>query len=573
MASPEGKFASVIASSGGEQVVQVYRTPGLSESGKKTLLAKAQSKVTGAITDIEAELCFNVSTTGALSSSQATTLAWLLKETYEPELLTAESSLGKGAGASEAFFPSAPSHEVVVEVGPRMNFSTAWAANALSICQSCGLDTIDRIELSRRYLLSSNRALTEAECDAFAALVHDRMTEQRYLAPLKSFATDTVPAKVEVIDIMSGGREALSRVNDEMGFAFDDWDLDYYTNMFRDELGRNPTNVELFDIAQSNSEHSRHWFFKADIYIDDKKMPEDLFGIVKDTWNKNRRNSVIGFKDNSSAIRGGPVEALLPQAPGTPSRLVKAKRDWDILLTAETHNFPCAVAPYPGAETGAGGRIRDTHATGIGSIMGASTAGYCVGNLNLEGHEMEWEDKSFIYPDSLASPLQILIDASNGASDYGNKFGEPMIAGYTRTFGQRMPNGERREWIKPIMFSAGLGQIDHSHLEKNDPELGMLIVKIGGPAYRIGMGGGAASSVPSGSLSADLDFNAVQRGDAEVAPSSGAWSALVWSLEIRIRSSSCMTRGLAVTATWSKRSSIPWGRRLTSAPSSWATRL
>ena len=515
--SPEEKFASLAGAVTGEGVVQVYRTPGLSESGRRTLLGKAQSKVSAAITDIEAELCFNVSTTGALSSSQAATLSWLLKETYEPELLTAESSLGGGSNTSEAFFPSAPSHEVVVEVGPRMNFSTAWAANALSICQSCGLDTIDRIELSRRYLLSSSRALTEAECDAFAALVHDRMTEQRYLAPLKSFATDTVPAKVEVIDIMNGGREALSKVNDEMGFAFDEWDLDYYTKMFKDELGRNPTNVELFDIAQSNSEHSRHWFFKADIYIDDEKMPEDLFGIVKDTWNKNRRNSVIGFKDNSSAIRGGPVEALLPQVPGTPSKLAKAKRDWDILLTAETHNFPCAVAPYPGAETGAGGRIRDTHATGIGSIMGASTAGYCVGNLNLEGHEMEWEDKSFVYPDSLASPLQILIDASNGASDYGNKFGEPMIAGYTRTFGQRMPNGERREWIKPIMFSAGLGQIDHSHLEKNDPELGMLIVKIGGPAYRIGMGGGAASSVPSGSLSADLDFNAVQRGDAEVA--------------------------------------------------------
>ena len=242
--SPEEKFASLAGAVTGEGVVQVYRTPGLSESGRRTLLGKAQSKVSAAITDIEAELCFNVSTTGALSSSQAATLSWLLKETYEPELLTAESSLGGGSNTSEAFFPSAPSHEVVVEVGPRMNFSTAWAANALSICQSCGLDTIDRIELSRRYLLSSSRALTEAECDAFAALVHDRMTEQRYLAPLKSFATDTVPAKVEVIDIMNGGREALSKVNDEMGFAFDEWDLDYYTNMFKYELRTNPTNVE-----------------------------------------------------------------------------------------------------------------------------------------------------------------------------------------------------------------------------------------------------------------------------------------------------------------------------------------
>lgn len=406
---------------------------------------------------------------------------------------------------------------MVIEVGPRMSFSTAWAANALSICKSCGLHQISRIELSRRYLVKSRGELSDDECKEFASLVHDRMTEERYFEPLKSFSTNVVPAEVETIPVVANGRTALEQVNDSMGLAFDDWDLNYYTNMFQNELQRDPTNVELFDIAQSNSEHSRHWFFKADIFIDDEKMPENLFQIVKETWNRNKRNSVIGFKDNSSAIRGTDVNPILPSVPGQPSPLQIAKRDWDILLTAETHNFPCAVAPYPGAETGAGGRIRDTHATGIGSIMGAATAGYCVGNLNIDGYELQWEDKEFKYPASLASPLQILIDASNGASDYGNKFGEPLIAGYTRTFGQRLPNGERREWIKPIMFSAGLGQIDHDHLEKNDPEIGMLIVKIGGPAYRIGMGGGAASSVPSGSLSADLDFNAVQRGDAEVA--------------------------------------------------------
>lgn len=433
-------------------------------------------------------------------------LCRLLRETFEPELLIADSH-----------FSALAATETVVEVGPRMSFSTAWSANAVSICQSCGLGKVDRIEVSRRFLLRTSAPLSAEERTAFAALVHDRMTEQVYETPLKTFATDAAPAPAITIPVVAEGRAALERVNGEMGLAFDEWDLDYYTAMFKDELKRDPTNVELFDIAQSNSEHSRHWFFKADIYIDDQKMPEDLFTIVKDTWVKNRGNSVIGFKDNSSAIRGGPVSPLLPLSAGTSSALMPQARDWDVLLTAETHNFPCAVAPYPGAETGAGGRIRDTHATGIGSIMGAATAGYCVGNLNMEGHKMEWEDPSFEYPSTLASPLQILIEASNGASDYGNKFGEPLVAGYTRTFGQRLPSGERREWIKPIMFSAGLGQIDHGHLEKNDPEIGMLIVKIGGPAYRIGMGGGAASSVPSGSLSADLDFNAVQRGDAEVA--------------------------------------------------------
>ena len=210
------------------------------------------------------------------------------------------------------------------------------------------------------------------------------------------------------------------------------------------------------------------------------------------------------------------VNQLRPLLPGSTCLLDLSARDLDILFTAETHNFPCAVAPYPGAETGAGGRIRDTHATGRGSFVVASTSGYCVGNLNMEGSYAPWEDSSFQYPSNLASPLQILVDASNGASDYGNKFGEPMIQGYTRTFGMRLPSGERREWLKPIMFSAGIGQIDHTHITKGEPEVGMLVVKIGGPAYRIGMGGGAASSMVSGQNDAELDFNAVQRGDAEM---------------------------------------------------------
>ncbi|PSC73466.1 putative phosphoribosylformylglycinamidine chloroplastic mitochondrial [Micractinium conductrix] len=489
----------------GGSVVQLYRYPGLTASKAKTLLRKAQDKASSKIVGVDGELCYNISTTAPLTAEESETLAWLLRETFEPELLT---------GGTE--FPSPAANDAVVEVGPRMSFSTAWCANALSICASCGLDKVDRIEVSRRYLLRGSAPLSAEEHTRFAALVHDRMTEQIYPEPLASFASATVPAPVTTIPVLAHGRAALEAINKEMGLAFDEWDLDYYTAMFRDELKRDPTNVELFDMAQSNSEHSRHWFFNADLYMDGEKTEETLFDIVKDTWLKNKNNSVIGFKDNSSAIRGGPVTPLLPAKPGGLSELHPQERDWDVLLTAETHNFPCAVAPYPGAETGAGGRIRDTHATGIGSMMGAATAGYCTGNLHIDGYELPWEDESFEYPASLAPPLQILIDASNGASDYGNKFGEPLVCGYTRTFGQRLPSGERREWIKPIMFSGGLGQIDHSHLYKNDPDLGMLVVKIGGPAYRIGMGGGAASSVPSGSNSADLDFNAVQRGDAEV---------------------------------------------------------
>ncbi|KAK4766236.1 hypothetical protein SAY87_007878 [Trapa incisa] len=192
--------------------------------------------------------------------------------------------------------------------------------------------------------------------------------------------------------------------------------------------------------------------------IDGKPMDRTLMKIVKSTLQANPNNSVIGFKDNSSAIRGFLMKELRPVQPGLSCPLIEVYKDLDILFTAETHNFPCAVAPYPGAETGAGGRIRDTHATGRGSFVIAATAGYCVANLNMQGTYAPWEDPSFIYPPNLTSPLQILIDASNGASNYGNKFGKPLIQGYTHTFGMRLPSGERQEWLKPIMFSAGIGQ-------------------------------------------------------------------------------------------------------------------
>ena len=369
------------------------------------------------------------------------------------------------------------------------------------------------MERSRRYLLRTEQPIDETQVGKFSAMIHDRMTECVYSGKLSSFKSSILPEAATVVPVMEQGRAAIEEINLRMGLAFDEQDLHYYTSLFRDDIKRNPTNVELFDIAQSNSEHSRHWFFNASLIIDGEPMDQSLMKIVKSTLERNPNNSVIGFKDNSSAIKGFEVELLRPSTPGSPSPFLLLHREMDVLFTAETHNFPCAVAPFPGAETGAGGRIRDTHATGKGSFIIASTAGYCVGNLDQDGSF----NPSFSYPSNLASPLQILIQASDGASDYGNKFGEPLIQGFTRSFGMRLSNGERREWIKPIMFSGGIGQIDHVHIGKDDPEVGMLVVKIGGPAYRIGMGGGAASSMVSGENDAELDFNAVQRGDAEMA--------------------------------------------------------
>jgi phosphoribosylformylglycinamidine synthase len=250
--------------------------------------------------------------------------------------------------------------------------------------------------------------------------------------------------------------------------------------------------------------------------IDGEEKPSTLFQMVKAPLKAAKNNSTIGFNDNSSAMEGFEMETLLPSKPGEVGPMKHTTVNYDLTLTAETHNFPTGVCPFAGAETGPGGRLRDGHSTGTGSLVVAGTAAYCVGNLNIPGYELPWENKDFQYPPNMAHPLKIITDASNGASDYGNKFGEPMIQGYARSYGLRDAAGERREWIKPIMFTAGVGQMDSRHRRKGTPVKGMKIIKIGGPAYRIGMGGSAASSMAQGDNAAHLDFNAVQRGDAEM---------------------------------------------------------
>lgn len=484
-------------------VEHFFRSPGLSESWRAALSNTVVTRVSPEIGDIRTEFCFNVQLREALNEGEADILRWLLAETFQPEDFGRRSFLR-------------PSEGPIFEVGPRLSFSTAWSTNAVSVCRACGLGSVLRIERSRRFQLVSQTPLSVEQQQAFLSLVHDRMTERPYPTPLLSFEHGAEPAPVQTVHVMEQGRAALEELNEAMGLAFDDWDLDFYTRLFRESIGRNPTTVECFDVAQSNSEHSRHWFFGGRLVIDGVEQPRHLMAMVREPLQANPNNSVIAFRDNSSSIRGHRVPTLIPTKPGEPGPLMPVHLNLDLTLTAETHNFPSGIAPFPGAETGAGGRIRDGHATGRASLIVAGTAAYCVGNLCIPGHDLPWEDGDFLYPDTLASPLDIEIQASNGASDYGNKFGEPVITGFTRSFGLRLPDGSRREWVKPIMFSGGIGQMDASHAEKGKPKPDMLVIKIGGPAYRIGMGGGAASSMVQGENTADLDFNAVQRGDAEM---------------------------------------------------------
>jgi len=436
--------------------------------------------------------CFNVESSQALEPQEMERLRLILADGFLIDTVTFAPQL---------------TGERVVEVGPRLNFATAWSSNLVSICRAVGLNMITRVERSRRYLVPAGE-----EINAFIAKRHDRMTECVYPTPLTTFETGIVPEPVYEVDLITKGPDGLL---DIPGISMDQWDRELYHRYFVEHCHRNPTIVEIMDLNNANSEHSRHGFFRGKQVIDGQEYEKTLFQVVTDTLAANPKGSKVAFKDNSSVVEGYSLTTLLPAEPGAPSALREATVCYHPLLTAETHNFPTGVAPFPGAETGTGGRIRDVQGTGRGGFVMAGTAGYCVANLHIPDYPLEWEN-SYDCPDSLAPALEIEIEASNGASDYGNKFGEPLIQGFTRSFDLRLSNGERWGFLKPIMFTAGIGQIDDRHLAKKEARKGMLIVQVGGPAYRVGFGGGAASSMLQGENVSSLDFDAVQRGDAEM---------------------------------------------------------
>ncbi|TRY57096.1 hypothetical protein DNTS_023977 [Danionella cerebrum] len=440
---------------------------------------------------ITTELCYNVELDGldSLKEAEKEIFRWLLSPPYSTSLSDAPTLLEED-GAK------------LVEIGPRLNFSTAWSTNAVSICKSAGLSFVTRVELSRRHLIKPKDGLKTTMKDGmFGKLIsclYDSMTECIYSQPITSFAVDVQPQEVFEVDVLGNGRAALEKANDELGLAFDSWDLDYYTALFQ-KVERNPTSVECFDLAQSNSEHSRHWFFRGQMIIDGEEQKETLFSLIMGTQNHSNQNNIIKFCDNSSGIKGMELECMYPTNPAQASPYETRQTTRHVIFTAETHNFPTGVAPFSGATTGTGGRIRDVQSAGKGGFV------------------LPWEEEGWEYPSSFAPPLQVAIEASDGASDYGNKFGEPVLAGFARSFGMRLANGDRREWIKPIMFSGGLGSIEDQHVKKEEAESGMEVVKIGGPVYRIGVGGGAASSVQvQGDNCSERDLGAVQRGDAEM---------------------------------------------------------
>ncbi|XP_007950424.1 phosphoribosylformylglycinamidine synthase [Orycteropus afer afer] len=456
---------------------------------------------------VKMELCYNVNWTAESlpSTKEMNKLKWL----FGCPLLQDD------VGHKSWLFPGP--NDLVLEVGPRLNFSTPTSTNIVSVCQAAGLEAVGRVETTRRYWLSFTHPPPAVVKTVALVTLYDRMTEQYFPHPIQSFSPECTPASLNgPIDILGEGRPALEKANQKLGLALDSWDLDFYTKRFQ-ELQRNPTTVEAFDLAQSNSEHSRHWFFKGRLHLDGQELAHSLFESIMSTQASSNPNNILKFCDNSSAIQGKEVRFLRPEDPTQPSCFQEQQGLRHVVFTAETHNFPTGVAPFSGATTGTGGRIRDVQCTGRGAHVVAGTAGYCFGNLHIPGYSLPWEDPSFLYPGNFARPLEVAIEASNGASDYGNKFGEPVLAGFSRSLGLQLPDGQRREWIKPIMFSGGIGFMEAEHVSKESPEPGMEVVKVGGPVYRIGVGGGAASSVQvQGDNTSDLDFDAVQRGDPEM---------------------------------------------------------
>ena len=397
-------------------------------------------------------------------------------------------------------------------VTPRLGTISPWASKATNIAENCGLEGIERIERGMAVWLEG--ALTDGQKQQWAALLHDRMTES-VLTDIDAAAQLFHHIQSETfssVDVLGGGKEALIKANTEMGLALSADEIDYLVENYQ-ALNRNPSDVELMMFAQANSEHCRHKIFNADFILNGEKQPKSLFGMIRDTHNAHPEGTVVAYKDNSSVIEGAKIERFYPNAAENQGYRFH-EEDTHIIMKVETHNHPTAIAPFAGAATGAGGEIRDEGATGKGSRPKAGLTGFTVSNLNIPGLEQPWE-QAYGKPGHIASPLDIMIEGPIGGAAFNNEFGRPNLLGYFRTFEEKF-DGQVRGYHKPIMIAGGLGSIQAQQTHKDEIPEGALLIQLGGPGMLIGLGGGAASSMNTGTNDASLDFNSVQRGNPEI---------------------------------------------------------
>jgi phosphoribosylformylglycinamidine synthase len=408
----------------------------------------------------------------------------------------------------------------VIVVSPRLGTVSPWASKATDIAHNCGFE-VRRVERLTEYCLVMKSGLlgtaklSAEQLGQVAAALHDRMTESAMPTRDEAAALFTAldPAPMDHVDVLGGGRSALEAANKTWGLALAEDEIDYLVTAFTG-LKRNPTDVELMMFAQANSEHCRHKIFNAEFTIDGVSQPKSLFAMIRNTHQLSPQHTVVAYSDNASVMEGHSVERFVARTAkdqnvqGAAYQAEQALHH--VLMKVETHNHPTAISPFPGASTGAGGEIRDEGATGRGSKPKAGLSGFTVSKL--------WggmSDQAGGKPEHIASPLQIMTEGPLGGAAFNNEFGRPNLLGYFREYEQTV-DGVVRGYHKPIMIAGGLGQIDAAQTKKIEFPAGSLLIQLGGPGMRIGMGGSAASSMATGTNAANLDFDSVQRGNPEI---------------------------------------------------------
>ena len=418
-----------------------------------------------------------------------------------------------------------PTEGTLIVVSPRLGTVSPWASKASDIAHNCGF-SVKRIERLVEYRLTlkngliSKSVLTPAQLAQVADLLHDRMTESALFDRAQALGLFSAlqAAPMDHVDVLGGGKAALEEANIRFGLALAADEIDYLVNAFT-QLQRNPTDVELMMFAQANSEHCRHKIFNAQFTIDGVAQDQSMFGMIRHTHQKNPQHMLVAYSDNASVMEGVQVERFTAKSASSPRGICAASYEKHseinhILMKVETHNHPTAISPFPGACTGAGGEIRDEGATGRGSKPKAGLTGFTVSKLwPQEGTE------AFGKPDHIASPLQIMTEGPLGGAAFNNEFGRPNLLGYFREYEQSVTSDVdtvQRGYHKPIMIAGGLGVIDATQTHKIEFPAGSLLIQLGGPGMRIGMGGSAASSMATGANAAELDFDSVQRGNPEI---------------------------------------------------------
>ena len=471
------------------QISNFQGGPAFSSFKTRRLLSRLQS-VCAAIQSLQATHVYLLAVDRPLKAADSARLAQLLDAVDDKAL------------------PDASADTLTLVVSPRQGTVSPWASKAGDIARNCGF-ALHRLERLTEYRLELNNSSQPSpiELAGIHALLHDRMTESVWADRLSArvLLQNLNAVDMVSVDVLKQGRQALVQANTDNGLALADDEIDYLLQAFT-RLKRNPTDAELMMFAQANSEHCRHKIFNADYIIDGQVQSHSLFGMIRHTHKTNPQHTVVAYSDNAAIMHGHQVERFTAALTGYMPRYDKASGVQHILMKVETHNHPTAISPFPGAATGAGGEIRDEGATGRGAKPKAGLTGFSVSKL--------W-GSSIGQASHMASALQIMTEGPLGGAAFNNEFGRPNLLGYFREY-EQVVNGVQRGYHKPIMLAGGLGVVREELTHKLLFPAGTLLIQLGGPGMRIGMGGGAASSLASGSNAVNLDFDSVQRGNPEI---------------------------------------------------------